>query len=385
MLRIRSRSASGSAGSAAARGLAATALLLAASGTGAWAEPLDPPGGAEATAGIRIGLPPDARVSVETTEDRVALELPREADYPADFAAASQGLLRESLLETSGERVRLELDVTAGQLHRVEFEPEALVLHFKSSYALVGGARDGEDEYMLGADDIVRLVVFNHDDLTKVVQISRDGTVTLAHIGEVRAAGLSPRELAARIADRLSRIIVTPRVAVEVEQYRSQWVTVSGEVRRNGRVPLKGGTKLKEVFGETEGFTEAAGEEIKISRTLPNGETRLLVIDRKDYESGLKNPLLQHGDIVEVARADYCYIQGEVEQPGRVRIERGMTLLRALSLAGGLTDWADRTEVRVRDAQGSEEIYNLKKVIHGRLDDPPLRGGEVVIVSRRFL
>ena len=54
------------------------------------------------------------------------------------------------------------------------------------------------------------------------------------------------------------------------------------------------------------------------------------------FEAGLKNPVLEHGDIIDVPRAAYCYIHGEVRSPGRIPIERETTLLKAITLVGGL-------------------------------------------------
>jgi polysaccharide export outer membrane protein len=164
-------------------------------------------------------------------------------------------------------------------------------------------------------------------------------------------------------------------------------VIVGGEVRRPGRVPLRGGTRLKEVLGEAQGFSENSGEEIVISRELPAGETVSLRIDRADFESGRRNPQLAHGDIIEVAQADTCYIQGEVRRPGMVMIERGMTLLRVIAHAEGLTEWASRKGVTVlyRDGSRPPRTYDLNRIERGKAEDPLMKGGEMIIVRKRFL
>jgi polysaccharide export outer membrane protein len=96
--------------------------------------------------------------------------------------------------------------------------------------------------------------------------------------------------------------------------------------------------------------------------------------------------MLQHGDIVTVVRASYCYVRGEVRSPGRHPIERGMTLMKAITLAGGLTDWAKSKSVQVihPDQEVGGKTYNLEHIERGKIPDPLLTGGEVVIVKRRF-
>jgi hypothetical protein len=64
-----------------------------------------------------------------------------------------------------------------------------------------------------------------------------------------------------------------------------------------------------------------------------------------------------------------------------------MTLLRAIALSGGLTEWADRKQVKVLYAPGhvpQERMYNLKSIVAGKTEDPELSGGEVIVISRRF-
>ena len=83
--------------------------------------------------------------------------------------------------------------------------------------------------------------------------------------------------------------------------------------------------------------------------------------------------------------AKYAFLQGEVGAPGRVRIERGTTLLKAIAQVGGLTDWANRKQIQIMPAEGgTPQVYNLKSIQNGRQPDPQLMGGEIVIVKRRF-
>ena len=247
-----------------------------------------------------------------------------------------------------------------------------------------------QERYVLGPDDRISILVHNHPELGAELDITREGWITAALVGQIKAAGLTPPQLAAKLTELLADgYLKNPKVDIGVKEYRSQWVVVSGEVLNPGRVPLRGGTRLKEVLGEADGFSDEAGEEITITRKVPDTiETRTLRISRTDYERGQSNPSLQHEDIIDIRRAEYCYIQGEVRESGRVRIERGLTLLRVIALAGGLTDWANRKKVVVLYGDGSvprEQIYNLNRIENGRDDDPVIRGGEDIIIKKRFL
>jgi polysaccharide export outer membrane protein len=239
----------------------------------------------------------------------------------------------------------------------------------------------------LGADDEIAITVHGHPDLNSDLTITRGGFITAPLVGDVEAVGLTRRQLALRLAELLGRdYLVDPQVDVDVESFQSQWVMVAGEVRGPGRVALKGGTRLKEVLAEAGGFADTSGEVITVTRKANGAEAAASVdIDRWDYESGNLNPVLQDGDIVSVAKAKYAYLQGEVGSPGRIRIERGMTLLRALSQGGGLTDWANKKKIEIIAAEGGQpQSYNLKDIQKGRSADPTLFGGEIIVVKRRF-
>ena len=349
-------------------------------------------GPSETTAEIRISLPDGDRsgVSVAPARDRLVLDLPVGARFPIDFAASSGGMLRDAKVETNGDRVTVEVELALGMLARVDFDRDSLVLQFRSRHLPPLAIGDPHERYVLGPDDRISVLVHNQPDLSAELDITREGWITAALVGQVKAAGLTPPQLAAKLTELLADgYLREPQVDVGVRQYRSQWVVVSGEVLNPGRVPLRGGTRLKEILGEADGFSDEAGEEITITRKIPGAnETRTLRISRTDYERGQSNPSLQHEDIIDVRRAEYCYIQGEVRISGRVRIERGMTLMRVIALAGGLTDWANRKKVVVLYGDGSvprEQLFNLKRIEHGRDDDPVIRGGEDIIIRKRFL
>lgn len=346
----------------------------------------------DASVEIRIGLP-DAEppsVSVEPGEEFVLLDLPRGSRYPSDFVVSSHGMLRDGKVEFSEERIRIELRTALGKLDRIAFEPGELVLRFRSGYLPPVDVADPQNRYVLGPDDRIGILVHNQPELSVELDITREGWITAPLIGQVKAAGLTPPQLAATLAERLSKgYLRSPKVDVGVREYRSQWVVVSGEVKNPGRKSLRGGTKLKEVLGEGGGFTDEAGEEIAISRkTVGNEDPKVLLISRTEFERGSLNPTLEHGDTIDVRRASYCYVQGEVNQAGRVRIERGMTLLRVIALAHGVTDWAERKNIIVLDSEDSvdrKRIYNLNKIERGKAPDPVIVGGENIIVKKRFL
>jgi len=365
------------------------ALCLLLSGGSAAAEEGTSADGVTTRVGIRIGLPESGspNFSVEPDVDQIRLDLPAGAVFPEDFAASSGGLLQEAAVEVDGDRVRLSLQLVAGILDRIDYEPGAVILRLKSRFAPPGERAVPEDQYVLGSRDRLFITVHGHDDLSGQTVITREGVIIFELVGEVQAAGLSPRQLSARLAELLGRYIVDPKVDVDVEEYRSQWVMLTGEVSKRGRIPLRGGTRLKEALTEAQGLTDLAGDEITISRKRANSdETVKLPVSRQDLESGRLDPTLMHGDVVEVKRARWTYVYGEVRSPGRVTIDdREMSLMRVITQASGFTDWADLKHVKIQFGDGTEQVFNIRKIMQNKREDPLLEGGEVIIVPRRFL
>ena len=346
-----------------------------------------------ATAEIRIELPPGAtpQVSVQPGSRQVLVDLPRGSIFPLDLASTSNGLLRGGEVKSiDAERVQLRIDLAGGLLDRIDYLPESIVLHFENRHRLSDISGLATDTYLLGPEDKLEITIHNHPELTSTPVVDHDGTISAPLVGDVMAAGLSVRELAVNLSNLLgASYLVDPQVAVTVEEYRSKWVMVTGEVQISGRKPLRGGTRVKEILSEAGGFTYEAGEVIIISRKSPEGDDiyEPMRISRSKFETGEGNPLLQHGDIIDVPRREWCYLQGEVRSPGRVPIERGMTLMRAIALSGGLTDWADKKGIKILypDESGkADAFHNLKKIHAGKAPDPALTGGEVIVVGRRF-
>src|SRR5688572_31800543 len=114
-------------------------------------------------------------------------------------------------------------------------------------------------EYVAGPQDVLNIVVFGEEDLTKTVALDADGTFDYPYIGRVKAGGLTARRIAEEIARRLRETYyVNPQVSVEVAKYRSQNVIVLGHVHAPGRYPLAGSMSVLEVLAAAGSPTSAA-------------------------------------------------------------------------------------------------------------------------------
>ncbi len=121
--------------------------------------------------------------------------------------------------------------------------------------------------YRVGADDVLAISVFGHEDLTKTSKVSPDGLINLPLIGNLQAAGRTVDAIAAEIQEKLGEdYLVDPHVTVSVWEYLSQWVNVVGEVAKPGRYYLTGPTTLVDAISMAGGLKTGAGDTILVTR-----------------------------------------------------------------------------------------------------------------------
>ena len=297
-------------------------------------------------------------------------------------------LVPEASVETvqaGGTGVRVRLSMVGAEIQRIEQTGRGLLL----SVHRTGSATDGE--YRIGVGDKLEINVFGHEDLTKIVEVRSDGTMNYPLIGDMRVAGRTAAEIDGELTRVLSRdFLVDPQVSVDVREYQSQWVTIIGEVRNPGKYVLKRNMRVIDVLAEAGGATKEAGSQILVTRQGPDGSPRQLTVDRNrilGQENQDTNILLEHGDILTVGERELFFIRGEVARPGPYQFESGLTVLRAISYAGGFSQFANRKHVDVlrTGAKGVQEkvTVNLKAIEEGKAQDIVLHPGDTVIVPRR--
>jgi polysaccharide biosynthesis/export protein len=116
-------------------------------------------------------------------------------------------------------------------------------------------------DYLLGAEDVIDITVWGHDDLKRVIPISLEGIITFPLIGEVKAAGRSTQELEREMAARLGDgYLVRPQITISVKEYNSQKVFVMGEVNKPGTYPVTKENNLVYLLSQAGGATKEAGE-----------------------------------------------------------------------------------------------------------------------------
>ena len=121
--------------------------------------------------------------------------------------------------------------------------------------ALKGMAID-DHPYILGAEDLIAISVYNGPEFSGSHMIRPDGKITLNFIGEVMALGFTPLELSDTIKDKLKKYIVDPDVSVAVTTINSKKFYIQGEINKPGTYPLLIPTKILEALVNAGGFKD---------------------------------------------------------------------------------------------------------------------------------
>ncbi len=87
---------------------------------------------------------------------------------------------------------------------------------------------------MLGPEDVIYIRVMHELDLTGPQDIRPDGMIVMQLIGEIKAAGKTPSQLAAEIRGKLLQTMRNPEVTVQLTKVNSRKFTIQGEVNRPG-------------------------------------------------------------------------------------------------------------------------------------------------------
>jgi len=246
-------------------------------------------------------------------------------------------------------------------------------------------AEAAETDYRVGEGDVLRVLVYDNPDLNTTTRISGQGTVIFPLIGEMTVGGLTVSQVAQKIGRALANgYIRDPQVSVFVEEFRSQRVTIMGEVRTPGLHELRGSTSLMELISKAGGLTPDADFQATINRkTMPEkGGEQPITINLRDLlerREGTVDIPLQDGDSVFIPRARTFFVTGQVRRPASYKLEPGTSLIKAITIAGGFTELAAQKRVRIiRRVDGVEQI--LQRVPMHTI----IQADDVIVVPESF-
>jgi polysaccharide export outer membrane protein len=271
---------------------------------------------------------------------------------------------------------------------------EYLALHQNAKTSML-------QDYRVGGYDVLHVIVYEEADLSREnIRVSADGYISFPLIGRVKVDGLTTSEIETFISRKLAegQFVLDAHVAVLVSDYKSKQFMVLGSVKAPGTYPLQGKERVLDAISRAGGIDfEQGGKEGMIIRTeKPNTSSEQKVVIRFELTNLLKggdqtsNLFLANEDLVYIPKAEYFYVIGQVENPGSYPyLEKEVTLVEALSMAGGFTPIAARNRTRIiRQEEGAEKTITVKVDEITRAGkkslDVRIEPGDVIVVPESF-
>ena len=161
----------------------------------------------------------------------------------------------------------------------------------------------GPEPYVIGVRDVLKISVWEDPELGGQALVRTDGMISVPLLDDIRAEGLTPRELKQVMTEALSEYVTDPDVTVAVMAMNSQTVSVLGGVVRSGEVSLRSKMRVLQAIAQSGGFSRSA-ERSKVRILRPTGTG--LVEYRFDYGAYLagkapeSNRVLRAGDTIVV-------------------------------------------------------------------------------------
>lgn len=338
----------------------------------------------------------------------------RFVDRPQRSSIGNSGVQHLRFLQPPGDETgaRLQIELEPSTVYRLAKEPQRLVVYFQSSpavplaalktlpttAALTPSSATSMADYRVGPKDVLDITVYREPDLSKRYRVMGAGTISFPMIGKVNVGNLTMAEIEQVLESNLAQgYLMNPQVSVMVATYESQQVLVLGAVRNPGYYPLHGTTMLLEILSRAGGLKQENPHHQSIvvmrqhqSVEILNQEATVQTI-RIDLGQLLSkgnmslNIPLQKEDVVLVPLPASVMVFGEVKNPGAISLSNHTTLVEAISKAGGFTNIAASSRVRiVRTVEGIEKTMrvNVADLIKGggRSQNIVLEPDDIVVV-----
>jgi len=159
-----------------------------------------------------------------------------------------------------------------------------------------------EDTYTIGETDVLSVTVWKEATLSGSLLVRPDGKISMPLLGDVQASGLTPLQLADKIATDLKKYIQDPKVSVVLTGINSKKVYMLGEVSKRGPIDMTSGMTLLQAIGSAGGLTDNANAKKIYLLRVEAGKQQKIAVHYKEALRGDStfNLVLKSGDTIVV-------------------------------------------------------------------------------------
>ncbi|GAB4390636.1 MAG: polysaccharide biosynthesis/export family protein [Thermodesulfovibrionales bacterium] len=250
--------------------------------------------------------------------------------------------------------------------------------------AAAAGAEAGD--YIIGEGDTLGVSVWGVPELSVKAKVRPDGKITVPALGEVAAAGATPKELQARLSSDLTRMVKNPVVTVTVEEITNNRVYVYGSGVAPGVYNLTRRTTLLELLCQ---ISDVRNADLKRAYVLRGGQK----VKEGFHELFMKGDAsediaIEPGDVIffPSPAERNVYVVGAVKTPKAVEFREGLTAMEAILQAEGFSKFAKRNDVVIYRKDGEKEVtipLKMKDLINDAdlSQNVKLRPGDYIVVK----
>jgi polysaccharide export outer membrane protein len=223
--------------------------------------------------------------------------------------------------------------------------------------------------YLIGSGDVLEIKVYDEEKLTGQYTVQENGSISFPLIGEVVVWNLDIISIQHILINKLKEdYLYDPIINVSIHKYKSQTVYLLGNISKPGAYYLKKPTYLLDLLSDAKGLSQnlgliKSGQKVDITRkkhrkkqnspvdtTFSIDLYQLLIKGKSELNIQLKN-----GDIIYISGQMLIHVVGHVIRPGSFPYEEGMTVLKAMTLAGG-----------VNEKGNSKKVY-IKRIVNNKM------------------
>lgn len=251
------------------------------------------------------------------------------------------------------------------------------------------------EHYRLRVGDILQLAIYGEPESYESIAIDPSGNLSYLFAHDVKAVGKTVKEFREELQEKLRQYYRQPILLVTPQQYVPQFYTILGEVNIPGVKEIHGNSSLIKAFAEAGGFTTRIYRDQTMYVVdfdhcfLARKGECILKIDFEDLVNGdfTQNVKLEPEDFIYIASNEKqrVFVLGEVARPGTYDYFGTMSLVEAISIAGGLTaDASSRVSVvRGSISYPTQYLIDANRIMRGRACDFELKPADIVYIPPR--
>ena len=240
--------------------------------------------------------------------------------------------------------------------------------------------------YILGPNDVLKLVVYGVQEYTSDLLVSKEGRVQIENVGQVKVGGLSIEAATERIKQQMARTVYSSllsgesKLALAVGDIRTIQVSVIGAMK-SGKYNVSSLSNVLSVLTEAGGPNEIGSfRNIELIRNN-KVESKIDLYQFMQYGDQKQMMSLKDNDVIRIpAYGSRIEIKGQAKRPGIFEPIANETFKNVLDYAGGFDDTAYTALVKV--IQKTDKERAVKDLVASEFNKYIPTGGDVIMISK---